>query len=136
MSVETENHLARNTESAYQAARSQPLGLHRGQIYTRIREPFFFDWFARSDARALAGPRAALYAEPAFAEFRERLAAYEADRPERLADAYFAGPEPEELLYDQIEALWAPITETDDWSAFHLKLARIEVARVAWGFSS
>ena len=32
-----------------------------------------------------------------------------AERPERLADPYFAQPEPEELLYDQIEALWAPI---------------------------
>jgi len=101
----------------------------------RLRwEPFFFDWFARSDERALAGPRAALYAEDPFAEFRERLAAYEADRPERLADPYFAQAEPEELLYDQIEALWAPIAETDDWSGFHAKLARIEAARVGWKF--
>jgi uncharacterized protein YdiU (UPF0061 family) len=101
----------------------------------RLRwEPFFFDWFARSDARALAGPRAALYAEPAFAEFRERFAGYDPDRPERLAHPYFAGPEPEELLYDQIEALWAPITDTDDWRAFHAKLARIDAARVAHSF--
>ena len=101
----------------------------------RLRwEPFFFDWFARSDERALAGPRAALYAEDPFAEFRERLAAYEADRPERLADPYFAQAEPEELLYDQIEALWAQIAEADDWSGFHAKLARIEAARVGWKF--
>jgi uncharacterized protein YdiU (UPF0061 family) len=103
---------------------------------TRLRwEPFFFDWFCGRDDRALTGPRAELYAEAAFAEFRERIAAYEAVRPERLSHPYFAQPEPEELLYDQIEALWAFIAESDDWSVFHEKLARIETARVAWGLT-
>ena len=102
----------------------------------RLRwEPFFFDWFCGRDDRALAGPRAGLYAEPPFAEFRQRIATFEADRPERLADAYFAAPEPEELLYDQIEALWTPIADRDDWTAFNAKLARIAAARAAWGFS-
>jgi uncharacterized protein YdiU (UPF0061 family) len=97
-------------------------------------EPFFFDWFGglASEARALAGPRAPLYMGEVFAEFRVRLAAYEVDRPERLAAPYFAAPEPEELLYDEIEALWADIAERDDWTAFEAKLARIEAARQAW----
>ena len=104
---------------------------------SRLRwEPFFFDWFCGRDDRALAGPRADLYAEGPFAEFRERLGSYESDRPERLAHPYFAQPEPEELLYDQIEAVWAVIAESDDWAVFHEKLARIEVARVAWGLTS
>jgi uncharacterized protein YdiU (UPF0061 family) len=99
-------------------------------------EPFFFDWFGgpASEARALAGPRAALYGGEAFTGFRDLLASREPDRPERLENPYFARPEPEELLYDQIEALWAPITETDDWSAFEAKLAAIEAARVGWGY--
>jgi uncharacterized protein YdiU (UPF0061 family) len=102
----------------------------------RLRwEPFFFDWFCGREDRALAGPRADLYAEEPYAEFRERLADFEPERPERLAHPYFAAPEPEELLYDQIEALWAFIAESDDWSAFREKLSRIEVARQAWGFS-
>ena len=94
-------------------------------------EPFFFDWFGglQSQRRALAGPRAALYGGEAFADFRAKLAAYEMDRPERLAAAYFAGPEPEELLYDEIEALWAAIAERDDWAPFEAKLERIEAAR-------
>ena len=97
-------------------------------------EPFFFDWFggAASEARALAGPRAALYAGEAFADFRARLEGYRMIRPERLASAYFAEPEPQELLYDEIEALWADIAERDDWTAFNAKLARIEAARQAW----
>jgi uncharacterized protein YdiU (UPF0061 family) len=99
----------------------------------RLRwEPFFFDWFCGREDRALTGLRGDLYRETAFAEFRTRIAAYEAERPERLEHPYFAEEEPEELLYDQIETLWARIAEADDWSAFHAKLARIEMARVAW----
>jgi len=100
----------------------------------RLRwEPFFFDWFCGSEARALAGPRGDLYGEAPFAEFRERLAGYTPDRPERLADAYFQGPEPEELLYDEIEAIWAPIAEADDWEPLEAKLVKLEAARLAWG---
>jgi uncharacterized protein YdiU (UPF0061 family) len=98
-------------------------------------EPFFFDWFCKDEARALAGPRGALYADEAFADFRAALAAYEPVRPERLGHPSFAQAEPEELLYDQIEALWAPIAEADDWSAFEAKLAAIETARQAWDFT-
>jgi uncharacterized protein YdiU (UPF0061 family) len=101
-------------------------------------EPFFFDWFCgtASVARALAGPRAGLYGGEAFTEFRARLEAYAPDRPERLQDPYFAREEPEELLYDQIEALWAPIAASDDWRAFEAKLAGIERARIGWGLSA
>jgi len=102
----------------------------------RLRwEPFFFDWFCGREERALGGVRGDLYAGEGFEEFRERLASFEPDRPERLEADYFAQPEPEELLYDQIEALWTPIVEDDDWGAFHAKLGRIEAARVAWGLA-
>jgi uncharacterized protein YdiU (UPF0061 family) len=102
----------------------------------RVRwEPFFFDWFCGDAARAMGGTRSDVYREDAFGPFREGMAGYEAERPERLADPYFAAPEPEELLYAEIEALWAPIAEADDWSAFHAKLAGIETARRAWGLN-
>ena len=99
-------------------------------------EPFFFDWFGGtvSEPRALAGPRAGLYGGEAFTAFRALLASREPDRPERLGSPYFARPEPEELLYDQIEALWSPIAERDDWSAFEAKLAAIEAARLGWRY--
>ncbi|HEX3886154.1 MAG TPA: YdiU family protein [Phenylobacterium sp.] len=100
----------------------------------RLRwEPFFFDWFCGGEDRALSGPRGDLYAKEGFAEFRRMLAGFTPDRPRRLAHPYFAAPEPEELLVDQIEALWASIAADDDWSGFHAKLAGIETARVAWG---
>jgi uncharacterized protein YdiU (UPF0061 family) len=98
-------------------------------------EPFFFDWFggAASEGRALAGPRAGLYGGEAFMALRALFAGRETDRPGRLVDPYFARDEPEELLYDEIEAIWADIAARDDWSAFNAKLARIETARRAWG---
>ena len=101
-------------------------------------EPFFFDWFcgAASEARALAGPRGALYSDPAFAAFRDLLADAEPDRPERLAHPYFAGPEPQELIYEEIEAIWARISESDDWTAFDAKLSSIGVASEGWRFAA
>ena len=102
----------------------------------RLRwEPFFFDWFCGGQDRALAGPRADLYGAQPFVTFRQCLAAHPAERPERLAHAWFSRAEPEELLIDEIEALWATIAGTDDWTAFNAKLARIEIARAAWGLS-
>ncbi|HEX6858889.1 MAG TPA: YdiU family protein [Caulobacteraceae bacterium] len=97
-------------------------------------EPFFFDWFGgeASEPRALGGPRAALYENAEFRAFRGHLAAYEPDRPERLSDPYFARPEPEEMLIDEVETLWAAIAEHDDWSPLDEKLERIEVARAAY----
>ena len=96
-------------------------------------EPFFFDWHGglASEARALAGPRAALYGGEAFIAFRARLAGYSPARSAALADPYFGGSEPEELLYDEIEALWAAIDERDDWAPFNAKLERIATMRQA-----
>ena len=76
-----------------------------------------------------------LYGDAAFTEFRSRLSAFEADRPERLENPVFARPEPEEMLIDEVEALWAPIAQTDDWSALHGKLGRLEAARVAYALA-
>jgi len=97
-------------------------------------EPFFFDWFCgpASERRALEGPRAALYDGPAFTAFRDQLALRGPDRPERLDDPYFAGSEPEEMLYEEVEALWANIADGDDWIAFESKIGRVRAAGAAW----
>ena len=97
-------------------------------------EPFFFDWFGgeASTGRALDGPRAELYRTETFEAFRKQLAAFEPDRPERLADPVFQRPEPEELLIEEVEALWAPIAGEDDWAPLQEKLGRIEAARAAY----
>lgn len=100
-------------------------------------EPCFFDWFGgpASEARALAGPRAALYAKAEFQDLRRVIAEFEPDRPERLENAAFAGPEPETLLIEEVEALWAPIADRDDWKPLRAKLDRIDQAREAYGLT-
>ena len=101
-------------------------------------EPFFFDWFGglASAPRALQGPRLGLYDTEAFRAFRTGLEAFETERPERLQHAYFANPEPQELLYEEIEAIWVDIAERDDWTAFEAKVAGIGEAREALAFTS
>jgi hypothetical protein len=37
------------------------------------------------------------------------------------------------MLIDEMEAIWAPIAQRDDWSAFHEALAEIAVMRDAYG---
>ena len=93
----------------------------------------FFDWFGgkHSEARAEKSPLASRYAEEKFAAVKDGLFAREADRPERLDHPYFQRERPVSLYYDQVEAIWAPIAEADDWSAFHQALDDIEAARTA-----
>ena len=97
-------------------------------------EPFFFDWFGgvASEDRATTGPRANLYQSEDAQHFRNLLADFEPDRPQRLDHPMFSAAEPEELLNEEVEALWTPIAVADDWSALHDKLDRIETARIAW----
>ncbi len=60
-----------------------------------------------------------------------------------LLDAYplapvtqwFARPAPPTLLIEEVEALWAPIAEQDDWAAFHAKLEAIDAMRQAYSLS-
>jgi protein adenylyltransferase len=97
----------------------------------------FFDWFGgrESTSRAAASPQAALYTEDRFAPVRAGLTARTPDRPGQLNHAYFQAPAPVSLLIDEVEAVWAPIAETDDWSALHAKLDHIEQARLAYDWA-
>lgn len=93
----------------------------------------FFDWFGgrAGEARALEGPRAALYTADEFRPVRDLLLTRAPERPERLDHPYFQKPAPASLVIDEVEALWAPIAEADDWSLFRAKTEHIEEARLA-----
>ena len=84
-------------------------------------EQAFFDW---------RGGRQRDYPHAAWAPFRAALAGYERRTPDHL---YFEGAKPATLLIEEVEALWEPIAERDDWRPFHEKLATIELARLAYG---
>ena len=96
----------------------------------------FHDWFggAASEARAAVSPQAALYEAEAFAPVKAQILARDSVQPGRLAHAIFKRAVPPSLLIDEVEALWAPIAEADDWSALNERLADIEALRIArWG---
>ncbi|MBD3832724.1 protein adenylyltransferase SelO family protein [Brevundimonas bullata] len=121
-------------EAADQRLLDATLALLRDKGEALRWEPLFFDWFGgfSSSARALGGVRGKTYQGEAFDSFRFALLEHEPDRPERLEHPMFARPEPEEMLIDEVEALWSAIAQGDDWSPLHAKLARLEAAGKAW----
>jgi hypothetical protein len=94
-----------------------------------------FDWFGglEAEARATSGPNAAHYDQPSFAAVRAALAGYTADPALPSQHRYFTRATPATLLIDEVEAIWAPIAEDDDWSKFNAKLADIAELAEATG---
>jgi len=98
-------------------------------------EQVFFDWHGglASAARAERGPAAAQYASPGFDALRDALSAYAPATDARLDHPYFAQATPCTMLIDEVEQIWSPIAERDDWSVFHAKLSQIETMAEAYG---
>lgn len=70
----------------------------------------------------------------AWDDVRARAADFQPKNPERLELAYFQASSGTTLAYADIEALWEPIAQDDDWSLFTEKLAQTEAMRAAYGF--
>ena len=99
-------------------------------------DQFFHDWYcgAASAERAAASPQAALYADVAFTPIRTAIEARTgAWRRRLLAPSLLPAPTPVTMLIDDVEALWAPIAENDDWSLFEAKTRDIAALREARG---
>ena len=98
-------------------------------------EQTFFDWYGglASGARANESPESGRYATELFAPVRKALAAYTAIDPARLDHPYFKRGEACTILIDEVEALWTPIAESDDWSALTAKLRDIREMADALG---
>ena len=124
-------------EAADQRLLDAVLALARDKGEALRWEPLFFDWFGgfSSGARALGGTRAKTYQGETFDAFRFALLEHEPNRPERLEHPMFAAAEPEEMLIDEVEALWSAIEQGDDWAPLQAKLARLDAARLAWGLA-
>jgi uncharacterized protein YdiU (UPF0061 family) len=87
-------------------------------------EQFFFD---------LRSGRDDTYRTEDFAPVRAALSAYAPSADAQREHPYFARPAPCTMLVDEVERIWAPIAERDDWSVFTAKLADIAVMAEAYG---
>jgi serine/tyrosine/threonine adenylyltransferase len=97
-------------------------------------ERFFFDWRGgvEESVRPDESPEAEVYRGDAFASVRVLLEQFEPRTPDVAAHPYFSRAEPCTMLIDEVEAIWAPIAENDDWSTFNDKLAAIGEMREAY----
>lgn len=98
-------------------------------------EQFFFDWRggALSAERAARSPSASLYATEAFRPVAAGLEHYGPADDVNLGHAYFARATPRTMLIEDMEAIWAPIAQDDDWRLFESTLADIAEMRDAYG---
>jgi serine/tyrosine/threonine adenylyltransferase len=101
-------------------------------------EQTLFDWYGglRSVERAAQSPSARVYAQPSFAAARSALEGFEPLPEARLDHPYFARRTPCTMLIDEVEAIWAPIAQADDWSAVATKLDDIGTMAEAYGTST
>jgi serine/tyrosine/threonine adenylyltransferase len=81
---------------------------------------FFFDW--RGGVRRGASPAEHHYSHDGFTDFLRLVPDFATDAP---SHPYWADAAPCTMLIDEVEALWAPIAERDDWAPLHAKVAAI-----------
>jgi serine/tyrosine/threonine adenylyltransferase len=97
------------------------LALHQSQVPL---DAFYFD-FAGGRAK-----NAVRYADPLFDDFKAKLAAFKPANS--MEHAYWRAEKPCSLLLDEVEAIWAPIAENDDWSLLAAKITAIRAMGEAY----
>ena len=98
-------------------------------------EQTFFDCYgglART-GRFDQSPSRVFYQSESFAPLHAALAAHKPTPTAKPFHPYFQKSAPCTMLIDEVEAIWQPIDQADDWSAFHAKLAAIAEMREAYG---
>lgn len=93
-------------------------------------EQAYFDFFGGLQSpRWGTSPQKDLYAGDAFENFKTLLSAYEIADLAKMAHPYFTNSIPCSLLIEEIEAIWKPIAEEDDWGFFYKKIEEIRSFR-------
>ncbi len=98
-------------------------------------EQTFFDWFGglQSTDRPTRSPSKDFYAMEPFAAVREALRDFVPREGVNPGHPFFARSQACSMLIDEVEAIWKPIADSDDWSVFHAKLEAIDQMREAYG---
>ena len=81
---------------------------------------FFFDW--RGGVRRGPSPAEHHYSHDAFTDFLALIPDVATSAP---SHPYWADDAPCTMLIDEVEALWAPIAERDDWAPLYAKIDAI-----------
>ena len=100
-------------------------------------EQFFFDWRggALGSERAARSPSAEHYASEAFRPVADLMEAYGPCDDANLNHPYFSRERPRSMVIEEMEAIWAPIAERDDWTLFESTLSEIAQMRDAYGIT-
>lgn len=100
-------------------------------------EQFFFDWRggSLSATRAARSAAAEFYASEIFRPLADLMETFGPADDVNLDHPYFAREKPRTMLIEEMEAIWAPIAERDDWGLFHRTLGEIAEMREAYGIS-
>lgn len=98
-------------------------------------EQFFFDWRGggMSSGRAAKSPAADHYASEVFRPVADLMEGYGPSEDVNLDHAYFSRERPRTMLIEDMEAIWAPIAQKDDWGLLHQTLEEIAQMRAAYG---
>lgn len=95
--------------------------IQRALVATQMDpDRFFFDW--RGGVRRAASPADHHYSHDGFTDFLALIPDVATGTP---THPYWADDAPCTMLIDEVEALWAPIAERDDWAPLHAKVAAI-----------
>ena len=96
-------------------------------------ERFFFDWYGglASEPRARLSDEADRYVGPDFDALKAAFGDYDTAPTAQPEHPYFERGEPCTLLIDEVEAIWDPIADRDDWGLFERKLRQIDEMRAA-----
>lgn len=93
-------------------------------------EQTFFDLHSGYKPERLAmSPQAELYNKPSFEPLRECLKKFSVVSTEKAEHSYFKNTHACSLIIDELESIWSPIAEKDDWSLFERKLQEIRSFR-------
>ena len=89
-------------------------------------EQVVFDLFAAVPERLAKSPLRTLYEGEDFAPVRDKLFAFDHAPGADPSHAYFQRETPRSMLIEEMEALWSPIAERDDWEPLYQALAEID----------
>lgn len=93
-------------------------------------EQTFFDLHSGVNPERLSrSPQKEIYQKESFNMLKDVLECFEVKSEERSKHPYFSGTNACSLIIDELEALWKPIAENDDWAPFDQKLKDIRSFR-------